>query len=45
MARSTERKSGFHRNWAMPRRRIMRPKVVNTCDSIGASVMRRITSR
>ena len=44
-ARSTERKSGFHRYWARPRSRIMRPKVVNICDSMGASVMRRITSR
>ena len=41
---SIERKSGFHRNWAAPRSRIISPKVVKIWLSIGASMMRRITS-
>ena len=40
---SMERKSGFQRNWATPRKRIMMPKVVKICDSMGALTMRTIT--
>ena len=42
--RSTERKSGFHRYCARPRRRIMSPKVVKIWESMGASRMRRTTA-
>ena len=39
-----ERKSGFQKNWATPRSKIMIPKVVKICESMGALMMRTITN-
>ena len=36
--------SGFHMNCASPRSKIINPKVVKICDSIGALMMRLITT-
>jgi len=41
---SIERKSGLQKNCATPRSRIISPKVVKIWLTIGALVMRRMTS-